>query len=42
MEAPHQKHDSIAGLGLDLMTAKVLVWVATVGRDSELTSEAHI
>jgi hypothetical protein len=41
MEGPNRENDSIAGLGLDLMTAKVLVWVATVGRDSELTSEAH-
>ena len=27
---------------LDLMTAEVLVWVARVGRDAELTPEAHI
>ena len=34
--------ESISGLRLDLMTAKVLVWVASVGRDVELTSDAHI
>jgi hypothetical protein len=33
---------SITGLRVDLMTAKVLVWVAKAGRDVELTSDAHI
>ena len=37
-----QKRESISGLRLDLMTAKVLVWVASVGRDADLTSDAHI
>lgn len=41
MEAPKQKDDSIAGLGLELITSRALVWVATVGRDCELTPEAH-
>jgi hypothetical protein len=31
---------SISGLRLDLLTAKILVWVAS-RRDSELTPEAH-
>jgi hypothetical protein len=39
METPH---GSISALRLDLMTAKILVWVARVGRDAELTGEAHI
>jgi hypothetical protein len=26
---------------VDLLSAKVLVWVASVGRDAELTPEAH-
>lgn len=42
MKAQDNKRDSISGLRLDLMTAKVLVWVASFGRDAELTSEAHI
>lgn len=42
MDASHSQNDSIARLGLDLMTARVLVWVATVGQDSELSSEAHL
>ena len=42
MKAQDKKTDSISGLRLDLMTAKALVWVASVGRDADLTSEAHI
>src|ERR1700680_1205540 len=42
MKAQDEKRDSISGLRLDLMTAKVLVWVASVGRDADLTTEAHI
>src|SRR5713101_204301 len=42
MKAHDKKRDSISGLLLDLMTAKALVWVVSVGRDAELTSEAHI
>jgi hypothetical protein len=34
--------DSISGIRLDLMTASILVWVASVGRDADLTSEAHL
>ena len=33
--------DSALALSLDLLSARVLVWVATVGRRAELTSEAH-
>src|SRR3979490_2446510 len=38
----HENDQSISALRLDVMTAKILVWVASVGRDAELTSEAHI
>jgi hypothetical protein len=34
--------DSMWSLTMDLMSAKVLVWVANVGRDAELTPEAHL
>src|SRR5215210_1840546 len=34
--------DSIFRLRTDVMTAKVLVWLASVGRESELTAEAHL
>jgi hypothetical protein len=37
-----EQDKSITALRLDLVTAKVLVWVASVGRDAELTDEAHI
>ena len=42
MKARDEKRESISGLHLDLMTAKLLVWVASVGRDVDLTSDAHI
>jgi hypothetical protein len=34
--------DSWWALVVDLMSARVLVWVASVGRDAELTPAAHI
>jgi len=34
--------ESISLLRADLITAKALVWVASVGRDVELTPEAHV
>jgi hypothetical protein len=42
MKAKRELARSIAGLRLDLVTAKVLVWVASVGREAELTPDAHI
>jgi hypothetical protein len=33
--------ESLLLLSVDLMSAKVLVWFASVGRDGELTPEAH-
>jgi hypothetical protein len=34
--------DSLLSLSVDVLSAKVLVWVASAGRDAELTPEAHI
>jgi hypothetical protein len=42
MKAQNEKTESISGLRLDLATASILVWVASVGRDVQLTSEAHL
>ena len=33
--------DSLWSLRADLVSAKILVWVASVGREGELTPEAH-
>ena len=35
------KPESLLLLSADLVSAKVLVWFASVGRDAELTPEAH-
>jgi hypothetical protein len=32
----------VAGLRLDLIAANMLVWIASVGRDADLTSDAHL
>jgi hypothetical protein len=41
MTAPDDsKH--ISALRPDLITASVLVWIATAGRDADLTSDAHL
>lgn len=29
-------------LSLDLMSARLLIWIASVGRDAELTPDAHL
>lgn len=42
MKARSPKNESISDVRLDLASAKVLVWIASVGRDAELTAEAHI
>src|SRR5712671_6766278 len=42
MKTRDKKNDSNVGLQLDLMTAKMLVWVVSLGRDADLTPEAHI
>ena len=38
----HRDDQSTATLRLDVITAKLLVWVASVGRDADLTPEAHV
>jgi hypothetical protein len=38
----HRRTASIAALRADLMTARALVWMVSVGRDVELTAEAHL
>ena len=42
MKARDETKESISGLRWDLVTARVLVWVASAGRDVDLASEAHI
>jgi hypothetical protein len=34
--------DSRVGLVVDVLSAKVLVWIASVGRDAELTRDANL
>ena len=36
------QNDSISSLRIDLMTANVLVWLARVGRDADLTPDSHL
>ena len=38
---PSPKPPSISAVRLDLAVANILVWVASVGRDAELTPAAH-
>ena len=35
-------NDSLWSLSLDLLSTRALVWVVRVGRDAELTPEAHL
>ena len=35
-------HDSRLGLTADLLSAKLLVWIASAGRSAELTLDAHL
>ena len=35
------RSDSLARLRIDVASARILVWVASVGREAELTEEAH-
>lgn len=41
MNATAAPADSWLWLSADLLSARLLVWVASVGRDAELTPEAH-
>jgi hypothetical protein len=36
------KSESLARLRLDVASVRILVWVASAGRDAELTEEAHL
>ena len=44
MTHPHLRTPQISfwQLWLDVLSARALVWVASVGRDAELTPEAHL
>jgi hypothetical protein len=42
MNARNSTSESLFTLHADVITANVLVWVASVGRDAELTAEAHL
>ena len=42
METTKSRLGSIWALRLDLLSAKVLVWVASLGRDAELTPDARM
>ncbi len=42
MPARGDNQTSITALRFDLITAQALVWVVSIGRDVELTSEAHV
>ena len=41
MNTKDQKVDTLFSLSVDLLSARVLVWIASVGRDAELTPDAH-
>src|SRR5687768_13517861 len=41
MRTHNSQRESLLLLSADLLSAKVLVWFASVGRDAELTPEAH-
>ena len=41
MSADLPEDDSVWTLNADIVSARVLVWVASVGREGELTPEAH-
>ncbi len=42
MKANSSRSDSLLVLSVDVMSAKLLVWFASVGRDAELTPDAHL
>ena len=42
MNTKDQSVDTLFSLSVDLLSAKLLVWVASVGRDAELTPGAHL
>jgi hypothetical protein len=42
MRTHNSQRESLLLLAADLLSAKVLVWFVSVGRDAELTPEAHL
>lgn len=42
MTADKTSGESLLSLTVDLASAKVLVWIASIGRDAELTPQAHL
>ena len=42
MKTTIRQVDSLYSLLLDLLSAKALVWIASVGGDADLTPEAHL
>ena len=36
------KSDGLLSLSVDVVSARILVWIASAGRDVELTPEAHL
>ena len=42
MQKTERRTDSLWSLRLDLMSARALVWMAIVGRDADLTPDAHL
>jgi hypothetical protein len=42
MKPTKQQADSLWLLRLDVLSARALVWMAIVGRDADLTPEAHL
>lgn len=41
MGRDQREFDSFWALKADILSARVLVWIASVGRDAELTPQAH-
>lgn len=39
---PSTPPESRLGLTVDVLSARLLVWIASVGRDAELTRDAHL
>jgi len=42
MKAPARRRSSMTAVRLDLVSAKILVWIARAGRDGDLTAAAHL
>lgn len=42
MKRTAPRTESLLSLSVDLLSAKLLVWIASVGRDAELTPQSHL